>query len=94
METHRGFLYYGTYAWDDDPVNGFDDCPHGQCGYKGAAHALNWIRRRDSRGVDQPPAHLHLGATGRYSACAATPHHPLQAPAHSELQMQSMEELR
>ncbi|WP_164104323.1 hypothetical protein [Candidatus Laterigemmans baculatus] len=48
--THRGFLYYGSYPWDDDPANGFDDCPGGRCGRPGAALSLWWI------GIHNPKA--------------------------------------
>lgn len=40
----RGFLYYGTYPYDDDWFNGFDDCPYGSCGNPGAAIGLGWIQ--------------------------------------------------
>ncbi|MHB0958336.1 MAG: hypothetical protein ACYC0X_17735 [Pirellulaceae bacterium] len=41
---HGGFLYYGTYPWDDDPVNEFSDCPNGDCGHLGVGQSLLWIR--------------------------------------------------
>ena len=44
---HAEFLYYGTYPWDDDPVNGFNDCPGGRCGFVGAAISRAWIRIHD-----------------------------------------------
>ena len=40
----RGYLYYGTYPYDDDWFNGFDDCPGGACGNAGAALGLGWIQ--------------------------------------------------
>lgn len=56
------FLYYGTYPWDDDPVNGFNDCPRGDCGHVGVHRALNWIRFQDQRPrliADKGVAPLH-----------------------------------
>ena len=41
---HHGFLFYGTYPWDDDCVNGFDDCVHGDCGHVAASLSRAWIR--------------------------------------------------
>jgi len=32
-------LYYGTYPWDDDPTNDFDDCFATACG---GDHAVRW----------------------------------------------------
>jgi hypothetical protein len=40
---HPGFLYYETWPWDDDPVNGFNDCPGGDCGWVGTHLTLGWI---------------------------------------------------
>ena len=41
----RGFLYYGTSPYGDDPFNGFRDCPNGSCGDAAAA----WTIRRVSK---------------------------------------------
>jgi hypothetical protein len=41
---HQGFLFYGTCPWDDDGVNGFDDCVHGDCGHVAARLSRAWIR--------------------------------------------------
>ena len=49
FDTHRGYLYYGTHPWDDDPVNAFNDCPGGRCGYPGALLSLHWIRAHSQR---------------------------------------------
>ncbi|WP_164103566.1 hypothetical protein [Candidatus Laterigemmans baculatus] len=62
--THRGFLYYGSYPWDDDPANGFDDCPGGRCGRPGAAVSLWWI------GIHNPKA-----AGSRHHAAHHSHHH-------------------
>lgn len=72
FRTHRALLYYGTYPWDDDPVNGFDGCPQGQRGYPGAALSLGWIRLHDSR--RKRAGHRH-GSPGRCSTCNAVPHY-------------------
>lgn len=40
------FLYYGTYPWDDDCHNGFDDCPHGNCGYLAVRISHAWIAHK------------------------------------------------
>ena len=66
---HAEFLYYGTYPWDDDPVNGFNDCPGGRCGYVGAALSRAWIRWREhwaSKGHRQepPPCQVYGHSSG------------------------------
>lgn len=73
LGTHRGFLYYGTYPWDDDPANGFDDCPGGRCGYPGAALSLSWIRKHQqhSHHAPKPPKRTVGGAP----ACNMAPHY-------------------
>lgn len=81
LQTHRGFLYFGTYPWDDDPCNGFCDCPGGDCGECSARLSLGWIRHREP---DQPQcrcAPLRRGPSG----CGAVPHYwpewsPLSQP--------------
>lgn len=40
----RGYLYYGSYPYDDDWFNRFDDCPGGNCGHVGTALGLGWIQ--------------------------------------------------
>lgn len=87
FHTHRGFLYYGTYPWDDDPVNGFDDCPRGQCGYPGAALSLGWIRMHEAKGRNA--RHGHRPTRG-CRTCNTVPHYfhgtqpPLVAPQPEE----------
>ncbi|GEM_PF-4811787 len=70
--THRGFLYYNTYPWDDDPVNGFNDCPSGECGSACAMLSLAWIRHHQkSIYRKKPPHQLSLGCP----SCNAAPHY-------------------
>lgn len=40
---HPGFLFYGTYPWDDDCMNGFRHCPHGDCGHAAATLSRAWM---------------------------------------------------
>ncbi|QDU92863.1 hypothetical protein [Lignipirellula cremea] len=46
---HGRFLYYGTYALDDDPKNSMHDCPSGNCGAFAAGITRAWIRLQESR---------------------------------------------
>ena len=70
LNTHRGFLYYGSYALDDDPFNKYGDCPSGQCGYPGAALSLWWIGHRQSAGGlrHHPAGHAGGQAVGSRAA--------------------------
>lgn len=63
LHTHSGYLYYGTYPWDDDPVNGFDDCPNGDCGYCGAGLTFAWIWLH--------PAHRERPVPGQMNGCCS-----------------------
>jgi len=46
-EGHRpGFLYFGTCAAHDDPLNGFCDCSQSHCGHFAAGLSTAWIRFR------------------------------------------------
>lgn len=62
LRTHSGFLYYNTYAIDDDPFNEFGDCPGGDCGYGGAALSLWWIGLHDPRIVNLGHRHQSVPA--------------------------------
>ncbi|MHB8900789.1 MAG: hypothetical protein ACYC6Y_18720 [Thermoguttaceae bacterium] len=55
---HRGFLYYGTCHHDDDCVNGFDDCPGGNCGSIAVSLSRGWIElcNRTSRSFARHPS--------------------------------------
>ncbi|WP_164104492.1 hypothetical protein [Candidatus Laterigemmans baculatus] len=83
FDTHRGFLYYGSYPWDDDPANGFDDCPGGRCGRPGAALSLWWIGIHNAKAGARHHAshrgHHHRSPHGQAgcSSCNAVPHYPL-----------------
>ncbi|MBW3598023.1 MAG: hypothetical protein KY475_12190 [Planctomycetes bacterium] len=44
----RGYLYYGTYPYNDDWFNGFRDCPGGACGNPGAILGLGWIQAHNA----------------------------------------------
>lgn len=43
----KGFLYYGTYPWDDDCKNGFDECCNGECACNAVSRSLAWIKKRE-----------------------------------------------
>lgn len=79
LDTHRGYLYYGTFPWDDDPVNEFNDCPGGRCGYPGAMLSLYWIRAHQREPVThaRPAHHARRAHQARGRAACR----PLQAPA-------------
>ena len=69
FDTHRGYLYYGTYPWDDDPANRFNDCPGGQCGYPGAMLSLRWIRAHQQWSAGPHPSR-HVLHGPRPDGCA------------------------
>lgn len=72
FDTHRGYLYYGTFPWDDDPANEFNDCPGGRCGYPGAMLSLHWIRGHQQKTVTHThPAHHshHVHQAGGCADC-------------------------
>lgn len=75
FDTHRGFLYYRTYPWDDDPHNGFEDCPGGNCGYLGAKLSLWWIDKHQDTGHGQLRHRHHRPQhhTSHCSQCAPAP---------------------
>lgn len=78
FDSHRGFLYYGTRATDDDPVNGFCDCPRGNCGYLGAQLTLAWIglhpKHRRAKQVGLQSNCPHCGHVPHYFRYESTPH--------------------
>ncbi len=80
LGSHSGYLYYGSRATDDDPVNGLSDCPRGDCGNFSAHLALSWIRFRP---FHRKPARKHELNRGCPS-CISVPHYfapsPLQFP--------------
>ena len=83
FDTHRGFLYYGTYPWDDDPYNEFDDCPGGRCGYPGAMLSLWWIKKHQTTRHHRHRADHRRRHAGQCSHCqgAALPTAPLPTTA-------------